>query len=137
MFRQSNTSVLLLMKILLIIMMQIRCTSKLSNVLRFTRRRICQFRADIMIWYIPIYPPLCHYTLSGLIGKVVASHAELQDHFPVEPRLLLFILCTRSSRGTAHEGGGSTSKLDLPSLTPLYVAGCGRLQLGVPIGLLE
>ena len=34
-------------------------------------------------------------------------------------------------RGTAHEGGGATSQLDLPSLTPLSVAGCGRLQLGV------
>ena len=28
--------------------------------------------------------------------------------------------------------GGSTSQFDLPSLTPLSVAGCGRLQLGVP-----
>ena len=28
--------------------------------------------------------------------------------------------------------GGATSKLDLPSLTPLSVAGYGRLQLGVP-----
>ena len=28
--------------------------------------------------------------------------------------------------------GGATSQLDLPSLTPLSVAGCGRLQLRVP-----
>ena len=28
--------------------------------------------------------------------------------------------------------GGATSQLDLPSLSPLSVAGCGRLQLGVP-----
>ena len=28
--------------------------------------------------------------------------------------------------------GGATSQLYLPSLTPLSVAGCGRLQLGVP-----
>ena len=34
--------------------------------------------------------------------------------------------------GTANEGGGATSQLDLPSLTPLSEAGCGRLQLGVP-----
>ena len=27
---------------------------------------------------------------------------------------------------------GATSQLDLPSMTPLSVAGCGRLQLGVP-----
>ena len=35
-------------------------------------------------------------------------------------------------RGAAHEGGGATSQLDLRSLTPLSIAGCGRLQLGVP-----
>ena len=28
--------------------------------------------------------------------------------------------------------GGATSQLDLSSLTPLSIAGCGRLQLGVP-----
>ena len=28
--------------------------------------------------------------------------------------------------------GGETSQLDLPSLTPLSVADCGSLQLGVP-----
>ena len=28
--------------------------------------------------------------------------------------------------------GGETSQLDLPSLKPLSVAGCGRLQLGAP-----
>ena len=27
---------------------------------------------------------------------------------------------------------GASSQLDLPSLTPLSVAGCGRLQLGIP-----
>ena len=56
---------------------------------------------------------------------------KLQDRFPVELRLHKFILCTRRSGGTAHEGGGVTSQLDLPSLTPLSVASCGRLQLGV------
>ena len=29
-------------------------------------------------------------------------------------------------------GGGATSQFDLPSLTPLSVAGCGRLQIGAP-----
>ena len=57
---------------------------------------------------------------------------KLQDRFPVELRLHRFKLCMRLSGGTAHEGGGATSQLDLPSLTPLSVAGCGRLQLGVP-----
>ena len=28
--------------------------------------------------------------------------------------------------------GGATSQLDLQSLTPLSITGCGRLQLGVP-----
>ena len=28
--------------------------------------------------------------------------------------------------------GGATSQLDLPSLTSLSIAGCGRLQLGAP-----
>ena len=28
--------------------------------------------------------------------------------------------------------GGATSQLDLPSLVPMSVAGCGRLELGVP-----
>ena len=39
---------------------------------------------------------------------------------------------TWSSGGTAQEGEGAMSQLDLPSLTPLSAAGCGRLQLGVP-----
>ena len=47
---------------------------------------------------------------------------KLQDQFPVEPRLHRFILCTRRSVGTAHEGGGAISQLDLPSLTPSSVA---------------
>ena len=57
-----------------------------------------------------------------------------------EPRVLqVFRFVARSYtvkyvelRDTAHEGVGATSELDLPSLTPLSVAGCGRLQLGVP-----
>ena len=57
---------------------------------------------------------------------------KLQDRFPVELRLHRFILCTSRSGGTAHEGGGATSQLDLPSVTLLSVAGCGRQQLGLP-----
>ena len=43
-------------------------------------------------------------------------------------------LCnTWSSGGTAlYRVGDATSQLDLPSLTPLSVAGWGRLQLGAP-----
>ena len=45
---------------------------------------------------------------------------------------VLIILCTRHSGDTTHYGGGETSQLDLPSLTPLSIADGGRLQLGVP-----
>ena len=50
------------------------------------------------------------------------------------------VICSRialcnawSSGGTALcRVGGATSQLDLPSLTPLSVVGCGRLQRGAP-----
>ena len=63
---------------------------------------------------------------------VVASHAE-GCRVGSRLRLHRLILCTiRRSGGTAHEGGIATNQLDLASLTPLSVAGGGRLQLGVP-----
>ena len=55
---------------------------------------------------------------------MVASHAAVARSIPAEVALI-YILCTRRSGGTAHEGGGATSQLDLPTLTPLSVAGCG------------
>ena len=64
---------------------------------------------------------------------MVASHAAVASSIPAEVALIY----------TMHEGaqgvppmrvGGATSLLDLPSLTPLFVAGCGHLQLGVPHG---
>ena len=71
-------------------------------------------------------------TLSGRIGKVVASHAEVARSIPaVELRLHRFILCTRRSGVLPMRVGVATSRLDLESLTLLSVAGCGRLQLGV------
>ena len=47
-----------------------------------------------------------------------ASHAE---GCRVDSLLKLhrFILCMKRSGGTAHAGGGATSQLDLPSLTPV------------------
>ena len=68
------------------------------------------------------------YTLSGRIGKVVASYAAVARSSPAEVELIY----------TMHEGaqgilpmrvGGATSQLDLPSLTLLSVAGCGLVQL--------
>ena len=58
--------------------------------------------------------------------------AKLQDQFPAATKLYRFILSTRRCGGIAYKGGGATSQLDLPSLTPLSLAGCGRLQLRVP-----
>ena len=56
-------------------------------------------------------------TLSSRIGKVGASPAE---GCRVDSRMRLHWF-------TAHEGGGATSQMYLPYLTPLSVAGCGRL----------
>ena len=71
--------------------------------------------------------------LSGRIGKVVASHAE---GCRVDSRrgLHRFILCTRRAGGTAH-----ASEFDLPSLTPLSVAGCRRLAAtrSYPLGYIS
>ena len=64
-----------------------------------------------------------YYTLSSRIGKVVASRTQgclVDSRQGVLPMRM----------------GGATSQLDLPSLTPLSIAGWGRLQLGDPIGLL-
>ena len=47
------------------------------------------------------------YTLSGRIGKVVASHAEgcnVARSTPAVAELHRFILCTRRSEDTAHQG---------------------------------
>ena len=58
---------------------------------------------------------------------------KLQDRFPVELRLNRFILYARGAQGVLPTRvGGATSQFNLPSLTPLSVAGCGRQQLGVP-----
>ena len=58
--------------------------------------------------------------LSGRIGKVVASYAAVARSIPTEVSLIYIM--PRRSGGTAHEGGGATSQLDLPSLAPLSVA---------------
>ena len=70
------------------------------------------------------------YTLSGRIGKVVASHAAVARSIPLRCTDLYY---ARGAQGALPmRVGGATSQLDLPSLTPLSVAGCGWLQLGVP-----
>ena len=62
-------------------------------------------------------------TLSGRIGKVVASHAAVARSIP--PEVAPIYNMHEAPGGTAHEVGGATSQLDLPSLTPLFVVGCG------------
>ena len=64
---------------------------------------------------------------------MVASHAE---GCKIESQLWLSctdLYYTRGAQGVLPmRVGNATSQLDLPSLTPLSVAGSGRLQLGVP-----
>ena len=48
------------------------------------------------------------------------------------------LYCARGTQGVLSMSvGGAISQLDLPSLAPLSVAGYGRLQQGVPTGLLQ
>ena len=69
-------------------------------------------------------------TLSGRIGKVVASHAEVARSIPGDCADLYY---SRGAQGVLPmRVRGATSQLDLQPLAPLSVAGCGRLQLGVP-----
>ena len=63
---------------------------------------------------------------------MVASHAEVARSIPAVAETAPIYTMHEALKGTAHEGGGATSQLGLPSLTPLFVAGCGTLQLGVP-----
>ena len=64
-----------------------------------------------------------NYTLSGRIGKVVASHAAVARSIPLRCTDLYY---ARGAQGVLPlRVGGATSQLDLPSLTPLSVAGCG------------
>ena len=63
------------------------------------------------------------YTLSDCIGKVVASHAVVARLIPLRCTDLYY---ARGTQGVLPMTvGGVTSQLDIPSLTPLSVAGCG------------
>ena len=78
-------------------------------------------------------------TLSGRTGSTLVWHSEGRTFAASAASLVIcsparIAVCdTRSLGGTAMcRVGGATSQLDLPSLAPLYVAGCGWLQLGAP-----
>ena len=63
------------------------------------------------------------YTLSGRIGKVVASHAAVTRSIPLRCTDLYY---ARGAQGVLPmRVGGATSQLDLLSLTLLSVASCG------------
>ena len=62
-------------------------------------------------------------TLSGRIGKVVASNAAVARSSPAECTDLYY--ARGAQGGTPMRVGGATSQLDLLSLTPLSIAGCG------------
>ena len=59
--------------------------------------------------------------------------AKFQGRFPAVDEAASIYTMHEALRGYCPEGGGETSQLDLPSLTPLSVDGCGRLQPGVSV----
>ena len=59
----------------------------------------------------------------GRIGKVVASHAAVARSSPAEVALI-YAMHVALRGYCPMRVGGATSEFDLPSLTPLSVAGC-------------
>ena len=80
------------------------------------------------------FASLFFITRSGhILARWLPRMLKLQGRFP--EAALIHTICTRRSAGTQVlpiRVGVATSQLDLPSLSPLSVAGRGRLQLGVP-----
>ena len=67
-----------------------------------------------------IYDYFAFYTLSGRIGKVVASHAAVERSIPLRCTDLYY---ARGAQGVLPmRVRSATSQLDLPSLTPLSEA---------------
>ena len=59
-----------------------------------------------------------------------SSHADVERSIPGRSTDLYY---ARGAQGVLPmRVGGAASQLDLPSLTPLSVTGCGRQQQGVP-----
>ena len=78
------------------------------------------------------------FHVTNVCVVVVASHAE---GWKIQSQLWLSCTDLYFAQGTRGvlllRVGGATRQLDLPCLTPLSVAGCGRLQLLVAIGILQ
>ena len=88
---------------------------------------------DLIIILIKWYWSFTFYTLSGRIGKVVASLAEVSRSIPAVAETAPIYTMHEALRGywMPMTVRGATSQFDLPYLTPLSVASCGRLKLGV------
>ena len=80
----------------------------------------------------PEWPRTCTSMVWHFEGRTFAANSVQQVlWFAAQPALQCAI---RGAQGVLPcvGWGGATSQLDLPSLTPLSVAGCGWLQLGAP-----
>ena len=78
---------------------------KVNNLFTCMCSHLCVF--FILILYMKVWRT-CSHILSGRIGPRML---KLQDRFPVELRRHRFILYTRRSGGTGHEGGGSDQSI--------------------------
>ena len=66
------------------------------------------------------------------VPKVARSHlSQCSKSCDLQPALNCAIRGAQGGTALCRVGG-ATNQLDLPSLTPLSVADCGRLQLGAP-----
>ena len=75
-------------------------------------------------------------SLSGRTGSALVWHTRgrvFELRLPQQVLRFVGRVCTVRMWNL----GGATSQLDRQSLRPLSVAGCGRLQLGVPFRLLQ
>ena len=74
-----------------------------------------------------------YISLQNIITDVISINHSVQFAGSIPGRGRLDLYRTRDTQGVLPiRVGGATSQLDLPSLMPVSVAGCDRLQLGVP-----
>ena len=110
-------------------------------LLFFERLNSPCFGRSFACWIYPdiIYPEWPHRQCVGLVFRRSRVRGSLSAVSLVICSPARIAVCnTWSSGGTALcRVEGATSQLDLLSLTPLSVAGCGWVQLGLPIGLLQ
>ena len=93
----------------------------------FFQTSICYYNVGSLIGWGPEWPHRQCVGLAFWSRTFVANPVQQVLRFAAR----IAVCNTWSSGGTAlRRVGGATSQLDLPSLTPLSVAGCGWLQLG-------